>query len=355
MQSYLRLLVLSLGASFAAAWLWVALLPMAFMEPEYPSWRAKQLMLDRCDPGEAIILGDSRAAAGILPNRLPFRAVNLAVGGGEPIEAVAMLRRVLTCPDHPRLAILSFAPGHFVRPDLFWERSVRYGLMRAPDIAELRRDADTSVYEWHHTDGLRSRLRDWLYEARFPPFYFSSLIHGGGLIRWQGNRSVLEATLAARGQYFFGKDAGSDAIAVDGYLESFAPLPVLDRYFDRLLTILDQSGIDAVFVAMPVNAATWQAVRPAVRSGFSAYLSAYERRYPRFHVDGELMPHWPNREFGDVYSHLNPAGAERFSAELAQRLQAAPPRTQNDAQNGWFSDTGTAASARVAPSSKRGS
>ena len=48
-------------------------------------------MLDRCDIGEAIILGDSRAAAGILPDRLPFKATNLAVGGGEAIEAYAAL------------------------------------------------------------------------------------------------------------------------------------------------------------------------------------------------------------------------------------------------------------------------
>lgn len=42
-------------------------------------------------------------------------------------------------------------------------------------------------------------------------------------------------------------------------------------------------------------------------------------------------------------------------APRGQRLHAAPPSTQKVAQCGWFSATGRAASASVAPSSKRGS
>jgi hypothetical protein len=136
-------------------------------------------------------------------------------------------------------------------------------------------------------------------------------------------------------------------------MADFAPLPVLDLYFDRLLAELDRRGIDTRFIAMPVNEATWQATRLAVRQQFAAYLAGYERRYRHFHVDGELMPHWPNRLFGDQFCHLNPQGAERFSAELAQRLQEAPPSTQNEAQNGWLSATEPDASARVVPISNR--
>ena len=138
-------------------------------------------------------------------------------------------------------------------------------------------------------------------------------------------------------------------------MDTFRPLPILDYYFDRLLAMLDQHGIEALFIAMPMNEATWNEVRPAVRDQFSAYLSAYERRYKRFHIASDIMPHWPDRFFGDQFCHLNPEGAERFTSELAQRLQDAPPRTQKDAQNGWLSDTGADASVKVVPISKRGS
>jgi hypothetical protein len=330
-MAYLRLLLLSAAASFGLVWAWVAAAPMAFMEPEYASWRAKQLMLERCDIGEAIILGDSRAAAGILPGRLPFKAANLAVGGGEAIEAYAALRRALSCPSPPRLAILSFDPGHFVRPDAVWDRSVRFGLLSAEDVATLRGASialgDLSVYDAHHAGGLPSVLRDELYRLRFPAFYFASLTHGGVFLRWPGNQARLRDALDSRGQYYFGVGQGSDVVAVEGHLEAFRPLPILDHYFARVLALLDAHGIESRFVAMPVNEATWRQVDPAVPDQFAGYLADFERRHSRFRVASEIMPHWPDRFFGDQFCHLNPAGAELFSSQLAQRLRQTTPAT----------------------------
>lgn len=321
---YLRWLILAMAGSFAAVWLWVAFLPMAFMEPEYPAWQAKRVLLDSCNLGDVVILGDSRPAAGIIPNLLPIKTTNLAVGGGEPIEALAIARRMLTCAKRPRLAIVSFDAAHLVEPDLYWERSVRFGFQSAGDIAALRalsrETGDYAVYEERHTDGLPAKLRDWLQEARFPPWYFSSLVHGAGLRRWTRNREILATTIAERGHYFFGTAEGSETIAADGHIKSFHPLPLLDRSFDRLISLLGSQGIEIRFIAMPVNEATWAAGSPAMRQAFAAYLAGYERRYSHFHVSGELGRHWPNRLFGDEFSHLNPEGAERFTAGLARQL-----------------------------------
>lgn len=356
---YLRVMALSGLISFALVWLWVATMPMAYLDPEYPSWRAKEMLLARCDLGEIAVLGDSRAAVAILPDRLPVRAVNLAVGGGEAIETLAQARRMLACPHPPKRVILSLDAGHFMQPDLFWERSVRYGLLDTDDLADLRRatrrTGDNSVYGERPMPLVPDTVRSWLVRADFPTFSFGSLTHAAGGLRWWRNQRILAATLASRGQYYFGTAPGSDAVALDGHLDAFRPLPVLDDAFGRLLALLDHRGIDTWFVAMPVNEATWLASSPAMRAEFLSYLRMYERMYPRFHVAADVLPHWPDRYFGDEFCHLNQAGAERYSAMLAQRLQAAPPSTQNDAQNGWFRDTGFAASFSEAPISKRGS
>ena len=358
---------------FGLTWLWIAAMPMAYLDPEYPAWRAKQVLLANCDLGDILILGDSRAATAMMPAGWRVRATNLAVGGGEPIEALAALDRALQCPLPPRQVILSFDAVHFVQPDLFWERTARFGFVDAREIATLRavshRLGDVSIYELRHTDGLPSWLRDDMYRVRFPSLYFTSLTKGGILLRWARNRATLNATLAARGQYFFGTAAGSDIVAADGHLPAFQPLPVLEWYFNRILQQLAEHGIPAVFIAVPMNDATARATARDVATAFRAWLAGYEAGYPGFRVVGDVMPHWPDAWFGDGFAHLNPAGATRFSAylerclaaaaavraECVQRLQAAPPNTQNDAQYGWFNATAPDASFSVRPSSKRGS
>lgn len=357
---------------FGLVWLWVVAMPLAFLDPEYPSWLAKQHLLAACDIGEVLILGDSRAAAGVMPLRLPVRATNLAVGGGEAIEALAAFDRAMACPSPPKRLIVSLDAVHFTRPDLFWERTARFGFLDGAEIATLRRVShelgDVSVYELRHTDGLPSWLRDAMYRVRFPSLYVGSLLKGGVLLRWPRNRRTLEAGLAARGHYVFGTAGGSGAVAADGNLRDFRPLPVLAWYFDRLLAQAGQAGVRVDFVAVPMNEATARQVDPEVHRAFRVWLAIHETRYPGFHVLGEAMPHWPDRYFGDGFAHLNPEGAARFSSGLGlcleapnlsaacvQRLQAAPPNTQNEAQYGWFKDTGPDASAKVAPSSKRGS
>ena len=313
-----------MALTFVAVWAWVIAMPLAFLEPEYASWRAKQVLLDRCDLGNVLVFGDSRATVGIIPGRLGVKATNLAVGGGEAVEALAALRRALACPERPRLAIVSLDAVHFSRADLFWERTMRFGFLSAAALNELRdvsrRLKDSSVYEERHTDGIPSPLRDWLYLAHFPPYYFGSLIEGRALWRWRHNQGNLAASVEARGQYYFGTAEGSNTVAADGQLVAFRPLPVLDWYFDRMLALLAARGIPTVFLPIPVNETTAHAIRPAVAEGFAAWLEGYEKRYPGFRVAGPVVVAWPDRMFGDGFSHLNPAGAALLSDILAQCL-----------------------------------
>ena len=363
--------------SCAALWWFVVAAPLAFLDPEYPYWQAKLELLRRCDVGTVLVVGDSRAAVDVIPARLGMTTTNLAVGGGESIEAYVAVQRALACPMPPQRVVVSIDAGHFVRPDLFWDRSVKFGFVTGDDLRALRdvseRLGDVSIMDQKRADGLPRGLRGTLYTSRFPGLYIGSLLRGGVIGRWWDNRQALAEGLAARGQYFFGTDAGSDVVALEGHLPAFAPLPVLDAYFDQMLALLAARHIPVDFVAMPLNAATAAAVRPEVRDGFARYLAGYEARYANFRVVGPVMPAWDNGWFGDAFAHLNPAGAIAFSAlfgrclqtrlegrdecaALAQpRLQAAPPSTQNDAQWGWFNATGRDASARVVPSSKRGS
>jgi len=339
LSRYLTVLVATMLLSFALVWAWIAFAPLAYLDPEYPAWLAKQQMLARCDLGDLLIVGDSRAAVDVIPAALPVPATNLAVGGGSPIEAYVAVARALHCPSPPHRVVVSFDAAHFTEPDLFWERSVRFGFIDRHDLSDLRRISqqlsDPTIYELR-SNGLSPRLRSALYTLRFPSLYFNSLAKGGVFLRWSRNRQALADAIATRGQYYFGTEQGSNVVSIEGHMRVFAPLPVLDHYFDRMLALLAARGIEVDFVAMPMNDATRQAVRADVREAFAAHLAAYAARYPTFHVIGDAMPHWPDRWFGDGYSHLNPDGARKFSAALATWLSttagSAPEHAERSAE-----------------------
>jgi len=322
---YLAVLGAVATVCFAAVWLWIAAVPMAYLDPEYPVWRAKLAMLRRCDPGQVLIAGDSRAAVDVIPALLPVPVTNAAVGGGMPVEAYLAVKQALACPVPPLRVVISLDAAHFVQPDLFWERSVKYGFVGAADLMQLQRVAretgDASLNTPRFADGLPAWLRARLYAWRFPSLYFASLAKGGVFLRWWHNHATFTRATAARGQYFFGRGAGSATVASEGHMTAFTPRPVLDRYFDRTLALLAARRIPVDFVAMPMNESTGRAVRPEVRAGFAAYLARYAARYPNFHVVGPSMPTWPDRYFGDEFSHLNPAGARLFSAQFAACLK----------------------------------
>jgi hypothetical protein len=133
------------------------------------------------------VVGDPRAAVDIIPARLGVKATNLAIGGGEAIEAYAAMRRTLACPNLPKRVVISFDPAYFVQPDLFWDRSVRFGALDMAELVDLRavskRLGDVSVLDEKRADRLPRGIRAPLYAARFSNPYFKGLPKNGILLR----------------------------------------------------------------------------------------------------------------------------------------------------------------------------
>ena len=56
-RAYLSATAAAGAAAFGLVWLWVALMPLAYLDPEYPAWLAKREMLARCDLGATLVVG----------------------------------------------------------------------------------------------------------------------------------------------------------------------------------------------------------------------------------------------------------------------------------------------------------
>jgi hypothetical protein len=324
---FLFAVVLTATTLIGVFWIIAAQLRMGFLPREYAMWSARHEMIAECRLAPTVILGDSRAAAGLMPNRMDG-VTNLALGGASPIEMYYMAQDILKCPQPPRRVVISLSPEMVLRPSFFWDRTGLYGVLTFDQLEEVRRRSralrDDSLYT-------PAKLGDWdaiadnfLHAVRFPSFYTTYIVAELAVGRLRSNRATAAETLRAGGQHGYGTEDGCDSVASDADLAAFVPSPLLQDYFGRLLAAFEARGIAVDFIAVPMNQATYDAMRPAVVAGFQTYLDDLAAAHPNFRVLGSAIRPLDDRYFGDS-THLNQRGAELVSRQVADLLAQSTP------------------------------
>ena len=343
-RGFLAWCALAFAISFAVAWAYVAVMPMAFLGRDYPLWVAKRTLMDQCRLGSVLVFGDSRTLAATVPNVMPLPVTNLAQSGSSAIETYFSLRRALRCPTPPKLVVISHSAIKFTGDVDYWDSFARNGVLDYADMRAVARDAaalhDRELIDLQPAAQLQPALRETLFALRFPPFYFGSLTNGVIAARWHYNRQVVQDTLRSAGHAVFGTDPGSSELADEARDPSFRTSPLVDLYFSRSLALLAEHHIPALFVSMPINHATWVRMPAEYSNRFRAYLQAKMREFPQLRVVGDATPCWPDRFFGDAW-HFNAQGAVEYSRwfggllrdEVADRPGQDLPNTCPDASD----------------------
>jgi hypothetical protein len=310
----------------AAAWVWAIHGRMWFLDPEYPMWLAKNEMIEACDVGDTVILGDSRAMAGLVPALISPTTVNLAVGGATPIESERIAERIAKCPTPPKRVLLSFQAPYMMVEQAYWERTALFHYLGFERMEALRKTSlelqDSIVYSKRPFESFLEIFKNYGYSISFPSFYFPAMVNAGFIGRKEKNEQFLQTTRSNRGQHFFGTADRSDWFSSEAEMTKFHPSPVLDVYFDRMISALRERGIKVYFAGAPLNQATYERVDPKIMSSFLDYLKDKEAKDPNFRILASPLFSLPNEDFGDV-EHLNPKGAASWSKTIAELLKEA--------------------------------
>ncbi len=319
---FLTAFVACFSLVFGLVWVYVATMPMAFLDRDYPLYVAKRTMLDECRPGVAVF-GDSRALAATVPGVMPTPVVNYAMSGTSPIETYFLVKRALDCRKPPSLVVVAHSALKFTSDSDYWKFSARSGFLSYRDMRVVDADAarlhDPEIDDIRRGDQLPLVVRDVLFALRFPAFYFDSLVHGWVAGRWLHNRQAFRDCLASSGHALFGRAAGSSDIAVEGEVPSFTVSPLVDLYFSKTLALLAHRGVPVVLAIMPVNQASYDRMKPDLKDGFASYVSLKASQFPSLRVINPTIPCWPNRYFGDAW-HFNAEGADAYSRGLGSWL-----------------------------------
>ncbi len=317
-RTFLYQCLAALGLLIAAS-LYAKAFPMNIMSPEYPMWSHARASAETPSKRklDVLILGDSRAKAGLVPEILSPNAQSLTLGGATPIELRWLLRADLENHPPPRRLVISLTPGHLIHAEAFWERSVKFGLLSPAEVDGLL-DRERLLRDDVLSEPLATRWEANLYRWGLAPIYYGGYLASLGFLRRGKNHAVLAQLEHDRGRYHFGTASSALLPSEEADWTSFAPSPLLVEEFDALLAEASALPCEVAFVLAPISERTATQLDPRFLGDFAEFMDTRAQRYPSVAIE-TVQPIYRDDAFGDP-SHLGPEAAKSFSRAVSRNL-----------------------------------
>ena len=298
-------------------WIYIAAFPVYYMDGEYSyytqakDYRLGESVLAPCD---ILILGDSRAKSALLPKELSGTCMSLAEGGSTSVEAYYTLRDYLEHMGKPDKVILSVCSYHFTSFDGFWTRNIYFDFLSYEQGLEVIRAAKANG----ESEALKAAGGDGIwtlteYKIKSPTKYMSALVNSFGEDRKTINTEAYKEMVRERGYKSF---VSWWPVSTEYDMESFELLETLDEYYRKTIDLCVENGIEVYSVNAPLISDTYKETERIWRP-FSEYFKLLradypEEEYPLVHIETEFASY--DTEYFDDADHLNPAGAEKYTA-----------------------------------------
>ncbi|HAG70308.1 MAG TPA: hypothetical protein DCL38_10110 [Lachnospiraceae bacterium] len=325
MNKYLAFFLKCIAASLPLLLLaaFTGLFPLAYMDGEYPSWRYTKRVqtgrekIDGFDASKAcLILGDSRAMADLIPDKLGADTCNLAVGGATSIEMYYTLRHYIENYGRPESVIIMFAPFHYSYMDNFWTRTVYFNHLTLPEAFKVYREGLRlgSVTVSEREKGLSGIISMYL---KLPDSYMPALINSRFIGRYAENSEKYRDLSEQRGHGLFGTGNGSSDLNYESNyteLDTTGDFGLLYLYTTRLLELCRDNNIRTILAQPPMNEASYKELNDDYIGQYTRLIESLSDIYAGAVISPEI-PCYDNSLFGDS-SHLNERGARIFTEEF---------------------------------------
>jgi hypothetical protein len=269
------------------------------MNQEYPMWlEIKNRIHNTNDTNYSVIMvGDSRAKAGYIPNILNkyFKNVNLSLGGGSPIEGFYTLKTYLKNHKKPKKLILSYTPTHLGGDSCYWERTVYFDFLDDKTYQNIEKQAK----ELNETVIIKDNKS--YKDFKYPKVYSSSFKNGIRDMRWERNKIVYQECKNAHGHHFFGTKEKADRFNVETKEKYFIPSALQNYYLEKMIMLAQEKNIKVYFYNMPFNESSYKKVKPQYKEAFEKHISQIAKKY-HIKLCNKLW-YLKNENFGDP-SHL---------------------------------------------------
>ena len=287
-----------------------------YMDEEYPYWlQQKHYIFANADKAEFLFLGDSRAKMGIIPRIIHDKAYNLALGGATPLEMYYTLKIYLEHHPKPLKIIIAFAPIHYTQMECWEKRTLYFHYL--PE--EFAYEAQKQIF-LSNGIGKKQQIKDWVeyyqYHYYLPTKYMSTIL-GTCMMNGKRNIEIYNQCVYNKGYWENPKKWDGEGLNNGAKARVFLLSNCCDFYIRKLLRLCAKNEIPTYIEQMPENKTNFDALKT------SGYLDMYEKYIKSLsgikciHVN-PYIPVYDDKFFADA-SHLNIAGAEKFSQEMKSK------------------------------------
>jgi hypothetical protein len=267
-----------------------------------------------------LCLGDSQIQQGILPEGLGELAYSLAVQGGQPAAAEALLRRALAAGARPRAIVVGFFPGLLAADFKInlrqWPEIL--GPLGALKLAWTARDVDLAV-----KTGLGIALRSYRARAEIRAG-IAAAVRGepkpdvAGIVADRISRRTHRGALTLPGIMSFVDNVPVGPPRTSG--PAWHPKPENDRVVRRLLSLAEARGIAVYWVTTtlsPGARAVWE--HNNLHKGYFDYLRRLQGDFPGVTILDVADLELDASAFNDP-CHLNFRAAARLTEAVARAI-----------------------------------
>lgn len=255
-----------------------------------------------------LFIGDSRLNAAFNFKKIK-NSWSFGMGGSTPIENYYLLKSYLTIYEKPETVFFSISPRFLSQTFAFWDLAVRNDFFSKNDFNEILLNynnlQDTSL-------GWCPKTKYWLYKLNFITFYQEDLRNNLIFFGKQKNLQLANYVTNNRGKRPHPnlKNTCSE-LNYEVKMKNFAPAPIFDLYFNKVLKLCENEQIILIFRAMPMNESSFKKLKPKFIADYQKYMQQKQESFPQFMISNSLYS-YPDSLFGDA-SHLNKKGTKIFT------------------------------------------
>ncbi|MCG1036559.1 hypothetical protein [Polaribacter sargassicola] len=331
MKKFILNTLLLLFITYVIATLIVIIFPSKYMDPTYSAVKfIKAVKAGKENSYKNFIIGDSRAEAGIKPNLIDTKLLNLSLGGSSSIEGYFILKEMLDKNIKIDTLIVSYGATHFLSSEHFFSHSLKLSLLKFKNVNEVFNDLNEDKLtfwkprkeqrQMSNLENTLTILKSYLILLKWP-LYYQTEITNSKFLRGNKNNLFYEDVVKNKGYHLYGKEKSSSDLNEEakGNLNKFTPNLAISNALIKLLDLAKNNNIKVFYINVPFNETSYKNVSLDFKSSYNKYFATLKSKYPNFIFNSDLS-YYKDGYFGDK-SHLNDRGASKFSLIVNQKLK----------------------------------